>query len=465
MFRSFVLATCLIPVLLLLAFGADSSPGPVVASADLAEGRKLGVVRVKNLSCRMTLRGQECGESIGSGTVIGTTLDNSRLIVLSCAHVFRDRGKPQVEVGHRVWRDATMRAIDHEIDLSLLMVAPVEPITGIPVAGSMPSQSDPLVTRGYPSASLFIERPTKVTGSNDHLWTVTCRPISGESGGCLLSPSGVVGVVVMTEGEIAAKPEFDPGGYVVGWPAVTKFVQATFPNANLGDGRFRRQSDPNDRGPNPLASAPLPETPPAAVDRAELPAPEAKPAEPPAQIDWSLAKVVVLVPRQKDLDRWDWLVRAAEKLSSEDTGPGQLARRLLSDSTSGKVDAEIVYQRIEPQRYDKLVEASGVRVGRFAGVIVAVRSQQESMFEPLRNMMIAFGERAVKSKLGDVPFELILERTSPEVFGATQDAIAFKEPEESSPGTWITAALGPLWGAVAEWFRQRKEAASLWTLS
>lgn len=456
----------------------DRKPGQVYASPDLSEGRARGVVRVKNIVCRVTLRGQECSESLGSGTVIGTTTDNTHLIVLSCAHVFEMRGKPQVEVGPRVWRDATIRAIDYRSDLSLLIVPSAEPIPGIAVAQEPPTTADPLVTRGYPDASMFIERPTRVIGSERHLWDVDCRPIGGESGGGLLSPAGVVGVVVLTEVEDPKNPERNPGGQVVGWPTVSKFVQATFPNVNRGDGRYQRQADPNDRGPNPLAPAPLPQAPappvaarpaappPANVDGPKAPPLDAKPVEaPPVEIDWSLAKVVVVVPRQKDLDRWDWLVRTAEKLTSEDTGLGQLARRLLSDTTKGKIDAEIVYQRIEPERYDKLVAAAGVRVGRFAGLIVAVRSQQESMFEPIRNMMIAFGERAVKSKLGDVPFELILERTSPEVFAATQDAIAFVEPAGSSPGNWLTALLGPLSGAMAEWLRQRKEAASLWTLS
>lgn len=471
-FRSVLLSVCLLSVVVISGLCADQPPGQVFASPDLAEGRARGVVRVKNIACRMTLRGQQCGEYFGSGTVIGTTSDNSQLIVLSCAHTFRDRGKVQVEVGPRVWRDAALRAIDHKVDLSLLIVTPVEPIPGIPVADALPSQSDHLVTRGYPSASLFIERPTMVTGSSEHLWSVDCRPIQGESGGCLLSPAGVVGVLVLTEGEDPQNPQFNPGGHVVGWSTVRQFVNATFPNQRQpGDQRFQRDPDPNNRGPNPLAPAPLPAAP-AVVDRPQPPATVAKPPEapaekaaPPAEIDWSLAKVVVLVPRQKDLDRWDWFVRAAEKLTSEDTGPGQHARRLLSDTTSGKVDAEIVYQRIEPQRFDKLVEASGVRVGRYAGLIVAVRSQQENMFEPIKRMMISFGERAVKSKLGDVPCEVILERTSPEVFSATQAALDFKEPEGSSPGNWLTALLGPLAGWASEWFRQRKETASLWTLS
>lgn len=444
----------------------DGPAAEVFASPDLAVGRSRGVVRVKNVACRMTWKGPQCTEFFGSGTVIGTTTDD-RLIVLSCAHTFRDRGKIQVEVGPRIWRDATLRAIDHKVDLSLVIAPQGEAIPGVPVADTAPTTADTLITRGYPSASMYIERPTAVIGSDDHLWAVDCRPIECESGGCLLSPAGVVGVIVLTEGEDPQNPQFNPGGHVVGWPTVRQFVNATFPNQRpSGEQRFRREPDPNNRGPNPLAPAPLPAAAPPVVERPKVTPTDAKPAEAtPAEIDWSLAKVVVLVPRQKDLDRWDWFVRAAEKLTSEDTGPGQHARRLLSDTTSGKVDAEIVYQRIEPQRFDKLVEASGVRVGRYAAAIVTVRSQQENMFEPIKRMMIAFGERAVKSKLGDVPFELILERTSPEVFGATQDAIAFKEPEESSPGNWLTALLGPLAGWATEWFRNRQEAARLWTLS
>lgn len=477
-FLLWVLATIVFTLAVLCgdSFGQErtATPQAVYATPELSQGRERGVLRVKNAYCVMTLRGQQCSEAFGSGTVIGTT-DDSRLIVLSCAHVFRERGKAQIEVGNRVWRDAAMRAIDHKVDLSLLIVDPVDRIAGVTIAEAVPSTSDPLITRGYPSASMYIERPARVIGSSNHLWTVDCRPIQGESGGCLLSPAGLVGVLVLTEGEDPENPQFNPGGHVVGWPTIRQFVNATFPNQRPSGPqayqRDRDQRDPNDRGPIPLAPAPLPQVqqaPPKTLAPQVKPeeAPQAKPEQaPPVDIDWSLAKVVVLVPRQKELDGWDWLVRTAEKLTSEDTGPGQLARRLLSDSTNGKVDAEIVYQRIEPQRYDKLVEASGVRVGRYAGVVIAIRSQQESMFEPFRKMAIAFGERAVKSKLGDVPCELILERTSPGVFAATQDALAFREPEGSSPGNWLTALLGPLAGWASEWLRQRKEVARLWTLS
>lgn len=462
-------------VLLLLAFPSIATAQELRASADLNTGRRYGVVRVKNVCSGFGLCGQSGSESFGSGTIIGTTTDNTGVIVLSCAHVFRERGRPQVEVGHRVWKNAVIRNIDHNVDLSLLICDRGEDVQGIPVASSPPSSSERLVTRGYPSASMFIERPCKLVGEDNHLWRVDCRPIEGESGGCLVSESGVVGVIVHKEMEDPKNPQFNPGGHVVGWQTVRRFFNATFPNQNVPDepaGLFRRQKPPQQAGP--INPAPLPgdnglaDMPPPAGGNIQTKPPEqaeeAKPLPPPP-IEWHLAKVVVVVPRQESLDKWDWLIRTAQKLTSKDSGPGQYVRRTLSEASDGKVDAEIVYERMEPQRYEKIVSASGLIPGKYAGVVVLVRSQQESMFEPIRNMVTRYIESTIKQKLGEVPLAPILERTAPGVFKATMDAIEFEEPESAAPEGWLAALAGMLLGPIGDWIRKRKEMATLWTLS
>ena len=469
--------TLLFLLLVSLPLGVNAQDGELRASSDLNTGRELGVVRVKNITTKFGFCAGPEEESFGSGTIIGTTTDNTGIVVLSCAHVYRERGRPQVEVGHRVWKNAVIKAIDHRADLSLLICDRGEYAKGIPVATSPPSRGEELRTRGYPSASMFIERPCSIVGEQQHLWRLDCRPISGESGGCLVSKNGVVGVVVMTEGEDPDNPNFNPGGYVVGWQAIRRFVDAAFPNQysdNEPAGLFRRSKAP--QPPQPIQPAPLPgndlaDMPPPNGGQAQQPPTAAPQPEspqeppPPPPIDWSLAKVVVVVPRQEALDRWDWLVRTAEKLTAKDSGPGQYVRRALSDASNGKIDVEVIYERTEPQRYEKTITASGLMPGKYAGVVVLVRSQQESMFEPIRNMVTRYIENSVKAKLGEVPLAPILERTAPAMFQATMEAIEFKEPESSSPGSWLTALAGMLFGPIGDWIRKRKELASTWTLS
>lgn len=433
------------------AYGQDqpAQPAEVYATPDMAQGRARGIVRVKNSFCEMTPQGRQCTEAFGSGAIIGRTTDDAQFVVLSCAHTFRERGRTQIEVAHRTWRDAMIRAIDHRVDLSLLIVPVVEPIPGIPIAETVPTTADPLITRGYPSASMYIERPTKVIGSSGHLWTVDCRPIQGESGGCLLSPAGVVGVLVLTEGEDPGDSQFNPGGHAVGLPTIRQFVNATFPNQRqTGSQPYQRGRDPNDRGPIPLAPAPPPPVQQAAPQA--LPAKEDAKAEPEApDVSWSRAKAVILVPRQPQFDKADGIVRRLEQMSSQEVGPGAVLRRIINEHTEGKLDVEIVYERIEPTRFREIVVGAGILPEGYLHAVALIRKQDAGLLGPLKSLASHIAKRAIDSNLGNVPLEVVFERTNPKEFTAVEFALKKPEPEPAKePATQPTTPTEASKGVV-----------------
>lgn len=444
----------------------EVGPKKVWSSADLSIGRRRGCVRVKTTGCSWDLFAPGCVEYMGSGTVIGLT-DDRKWIVLSCAHLFHKANKAKIEVDDRIWNEAKIIRVDRQADLSLMTVQYVESVEPVGVAQNLPTQEDELVTNGYPDGSLFIERLTSVTGATEYKWFIDARPIGGESGGGLIGPDGLVGVVVETEREIEQDPTFEPGGRVVSWPVVAKFVATAYPVQK----RYEREEptplfgrpNPNDRGPNPLPPGRKSKQKEQPVD--EVPNPKADlPKEQPAEkleqeepIEWSVAKGIILIKRQESFDFLDWLLRPLQKLSTEDTGLGKLARNLLNDSTDGKLDTEVVYQRAEPERYAKIIEASGVREGQYISSVILIKSQKKSMFDIFHKMTMGFVERAAKSKLGSVPVEIVLEATSPEVFAETQEAIDFEEPAGIAETGIVAVIIGMISGFIAEWLKKKKE--------
>ena len=445
----------------------EVGPKKVWSSADLSIGRRRGCVRIETTGCSWDLFDPGCVEYMGSGTVIGIT-DDRKWIVLSCAHLFHKANKAKIEVDDRIWNEAKIIRIDKQADLSLMTVQFVEAVEPVGVAQNLPTQEDELVTNGYPDGSLFIERLTSVTGATGYKWFIDARPIGGESGGGLIGPDGLVGVVVETEREIEQDPTFEPGGRVVSWPVVAKFVATAYPVQK----RYEREevaplfgrANPNNRGPNPLPPGRkekakekpvVEEEKEQAVKEGEKQSVDSTEKEEP--IEWSVAKGIILIKRQESFDFLDWLLRPLQKLSTEDTGLGKLARNLLNDSTEGKLDTEVVYQRSEPERYAKIIEASGVREGAFISSVILIKSQKKSMFDIFHKMTMGFIERAAKSKLGSVPVEIVLEATSPEVFTATEEAVEFQEPSGIAETGIVAVLIGMISGAVAEWLKKKKE--------
>lgn len=436
----------------------------VWSSADLSVGRRRGCVRIKTTGCSWNLFQPGCAEYMGSGTVIGFT-DDKKWIVLSCAHLFEKANKAKVEIDDRIWNEANIVRIDRQADLSLMTVLSTESLEPVGVAQNLPTQEDELVTNGYPDGSMFVERLTRVTGATGYKWFIDARPIGGESGGGLIGPDGLVGVVVETEREMEENPEFEPGGRVVSWPVVAKFIATAYPVQKRYEREeaaplFRR-GDPNDRGPNPLPPGKKvkPKDQPVAPKEEAVDLGKEQPAEEPKQepVEWSAAKGILLIKRQKSFDFLDWLLRPLQKLSTEDTGLGKLARNLLNDSTEGKLDTEVVYERTEPERYAKIIEASGVREGAYISSVILIKSQKKSMFDVFHKMTLGFIERAAKSKLGSVPVEIVLEATSPEVFAETQEAVDFEEPSGIAETGIVAVIIGMISGFIAEWLKKKKE--------
>jgi hypothetical protein len=422
-------------------------------------------VRIKQQVCDTN----KCLIGWASGTVIGRMPDR-RIAVLSCAHGKTDAKPAEVELVPGTWLEGEVVGLDPRADLSLVAVTYPGRLPCIPLATESPRDGQSVSVKGFPMGESFRERNTRL------LRTVSLQGIGpravvdspfidGESGGTVsvrnAQGESLVGVIVATDSPILPPgvpfmPRRDLNGYTIPWQTTREFVLATAggPLATETEGG-QSEAKPFRRGaqgdaPNPPEASLEPVPTPIQPRRGAAQSPDTPNATEgqPTEIDWSLAKLVVLVPRQESLDKFDTIVRAVEKLSATESGPGKTIRRWIGDITDGKADVEIVYERVEPEKYRDILNVTGLRVGRYAGVVALVKRQDAGILSPLKTIAARIAERAAANRLPDVPVELVLERTSANEFREVNEALVKVEgsPEdgpEGSGGTleWIMAGV------------------------
>lgn len=224
--------------------------------------------------------------------------------------------------------------------------------------------------------------------------------------------------------------------------------------------------DPAFPGPPPPSANPdPPPNPPEAEKPTETP-PEAKPAEtetpaasketPP---DLTAVRLVGLVQKQGSVD-WGpraWLkgvVLTKVERRLESTVPAKV-RELMGD----KLRVALVFQRLNPTRFDELQTASAIEPAKVS-VVVLVGAK----FEGLTGKLIEF----VESKLANlddilqgetIDLTLIFERSESERYHAVIEALAEEEPAITDEAIAIGgggATVGGITGFIA-WFRRRRK--------
>jgi hypothetical protein len=446
--------------LLILLCAMVASGGPPERPPSNAPSNARATVRIKQELC--DLKG--CGIGWTSGTIIGGLADN-RFAVLTCAHGHNDAKPAAVELTPGTWSEGQFLALDPGIDLGLLAVAHEGWLPCIPLATTAPPDGQTVSVKGFPEGKSFRERNTRILRAvrlrNQHGVApgvaVDSPFILGESGGTVsvqdAQGESLVGVIVGSDYQIIPPgmpfvPRRDLNGYVVPFQQVQEFVLAA------AGGPLR--TDRTDAATSELAQAKpfrRSEQAEARLEQSDEPPatpilPRTAPEPQPTESDWTLAKLVVLVPRQEALDKYDTIIRAVEKLSATESGPGKTIRRWIADITDGKADVEIVYERVEPEKYREILNVTGLRVGKYAGVVALVKRQDSGILSPIKTIAARIAERAAASRLPDVPVELVLERTSADAFRDVNEALAKVEGSsgdgpEGSGGTleWIMAGV------------------------
>ena len=469
--RSFLALAVLIWALA-FALGVILSPRVTAAAEPTAAGLARGAVRIRQSECRMTPSGRQCNPvAFWSGTPIARA--DGRLWVLTCAHGYDPRSPVEIEQSPTVWTPGKFHALDRDRDLGLAFVADSGTVGTIPIAPRQPTTETELVSRAYPNAVEYREEPIRIVGqagSGPGAWWQTSRRfISGESGGGIIGPEGLVGVIRLRENERDNDPNQLTAGGIVPYPTLRQFVETAF--APPADNWRPFQTPKPVPPPAPIAANGPPQSPiagppsqPPAAQTAPLPSGSATgpaPDPPAAVIDWSLVQIVVCVPRQPSLDSWDWLLRPGQQLATETTGPGATIRRIINDETGHKVDIRLVFERTQPSRYAAVLAASGLTPGNFAGVVALVKQQDSSLLDPLKNIAVRWGEKLLAEKLGTVPIEIILARTSPERADGVSNALQLTD-ETTSPTSWLLVAVSWVWGTAYTWWT-KKEPLALWT--
>jgi hypothetical protein len=439
----------LVAVVVLVGLALFAQAGESIATDRQPEGRS--TVRIKQQVCFPTT----CQVGYWSGTLIGG-LPDQRFCLLTCAHGYNPRDVVLIEAKPGEWTEGRFIGIDKEIDLGLVAFAYDGRLNCEALAESPPALGDALRTRGYPRGNQFRDQPTRLLTDHSGIWELEAPFIQGESGGAVVGPNGLVGVIVGTDLPLPFKR--DRNGFAVGWHTVSHFVETTLKTKPRVDRETEGapESEPFRRTrPSPAAGAATPDLgePGPVGTPADIPAdapaapqfggPSGQPTEP----DWSLARLVVLVPRQKALDAADSVVRAVQKLSGEESGPGKTVRRWIAEKTDGKAAVDIVYERLEPQRYAAIASAAGVKVGGYAGVVCLVKRQDSGILSPLKTLALSIAERVANGRLPEVPFEFVFERTAKGDFDQVEDALAMKEPasgegdQPQSTVEWVLAAV------------------------
>lgn len=217
--------------------------------------------------------------------------------------------------------------------------------------------------------------------------------------------------------------------------------------------------DPAFPGPLPAAPTDPPPNKPEAEKPTETP-PTEKPAEPEAAPDLTAVRLVGLVQKQGAVD-WGpkaWLKGVVLT---------KLERRLESqvpakvrDVMGDKLRVALVFQRLNPTRFDELQTAAAIEPAKVS--VVALVGEK---FEGVTGKLIAFIESKLAA-LDDLRSEtidltLIFERSESERYHAVIDALAEEEPVLSDEAITIGGggtAVGGITGAIA-WFRRRRNPA------
>lgn len=428
-----------------------SAQTPDIVTPETSAGLARGSVRIRQKKCM----GNYCTVGSWSGTVVNSLTDG-RLVVLTCAHGFDANQPAEIETARTAWQPAQWIRLEPRADLGLLAVAsPPGGLPRIPIAPEMPTAEMSFVTRAYPNGVEYRESPTIITEVGEFHWRTDRRFIQGESGGGLIGPAGLVGVIRATETEQDnVPPEKSFRGMVVGLPTIHRFLEVSFPGTPQQTGkRPAERFQPFQQSAPPagaLAAAPLP------------PGPQAKAAdkpadvvvEKPATVDWSLVQLVVLVPRQPWLDSVDGVLRWLQGVTVAEDGPGQNVRRWINDETGAKVDVRLVFDRTQPLRYAAVLAAAGMKSpGKYASLVAIVKKQDSSLLDPIKAVLVRFGQRAMDARLGDMPAEVILDRTEPAKVAAVESALEVSDPTPagSSPAWYVTFAMWIYTAATTWW--------------
>ena len=412
-----------------------------------------------------------CGIVKGSGTLIGKSAP-TELAVLTCAHIVPETILPdkplKVEIVPGDWREARVVRFDRAVDLGLLAVPFDREVETIQVSQSLPTATDLLVSRGFPRGGAMRSARCRLIGHNTDqtLWTCEGAFIDGESGGSVIGPGGVVGVIVATDvvclgwNKSAGAPAFvaPERGYAVTLTAVRKFVADFVPD------QFNPQANPK-KAPQ-LAQAnrqpvdvmapdsraqlgePAPINPPADNSKpVDNPKPFKRDAElkpvvvpEPESIEWTGAKLLILVPKRPSLDKLDVIVRKIEELSAGELGPGQVVRRKFNEWTGAKADIEVIYQRIEPKRYAAIVRATGVEVGGYAMLLALIEKGKDRLLGPLKAFAARMAEERMRAMADKIPVDWVLERTNPDEYDAAVLALKVREDGDSDGGSVVTTS-------------------------
>lgn len=454
--------------MLLACVMVETASAQSISSPETSVGLSRGCVRIRQKTCH----GNYCTVGGWSGTVV-YGLNDGRLIILTCAHGFDGNRPAEVETQRTIWQPAQWINLVPQVDLGLLAVAPPPGgLPRVPIAEAMPTADMTFVTRGYPNSVEYREAPTSITEIGEFHWRTERRFIQGESGGALIGPAGLVGVIRSTElDDDNEPPEKAFRGRVVGLPTIQRFIQATFqPPQRRGQAqppqeRFQpfqqapaQAGQPGAAAPPPQAMAPLPEAPQAKPAEKPPEKPADKPTEvvveKPATVDWSLVQVVVLVPRQPWLDPWDSIVRWLQGATVDEDGPGQTVRRWINEETGAKADVRVVFERSQPLRYAATLAAGGVRSpGKYASLVALVKKQDASLLDPIKAVLVRFGQRAIDARLGDLPVEVVLDRTDPARVASIESALEVSDPSSagSSPAWYVTFGMWIYTAGVTWW--------------
>lgn len=404
-------------------------------------------VRVEAWDCNA--RG--CGIVKGSGTLIGKSAP-TELAVLTCAHIVPETILPdkpmRVEIVPGDWREARVVRCDRQVDLGLLAVPFDREVEIIRVAKSLPTATDMLVSRGFPRGGAMRSARCKLLGHNADrtLWTCENAFHEGESGGSVIGPIGVVGVIVMTDSvcfgwnksanaPLLVAPE---RGYAVTLPTVQKFVGdfvVDRPEAATLAQVKRPEIDvmtPAPRAELGNAGPAAPINPPADETKPFKRDPDLKPvAVPePEPIEWTGAKLMILVPRRRAFDKIDAIVRRIEHLTADEIGPGQVVRRKFNEWTGAKADVEVIYERIEPNRYAAIVKATGVEVGGYAMLLALIEKGKDGLLGPLKAFAARIAEERMRANADKIPVDWVLERTNPDEYDAALIALKVREDDD-----------------------------------
>jgi len=386
----------------------------VLAFASVAQAQTVRVVSDcgKNLLCKDKAY-------FGSATLVGY-FKSGKVAILSCAHVFDANCKHSVEIEPKKWIKAEIVAIDRQVDLCLLSAEYTGRVQTYPISDSSPKTGEVLLCRGYPMMKELREQRSQVVGGSDRppLWKMDSPFISGESGGsviCATNEGGrTVGVIVasddpggLSQGRAqflapVIPPGMKPAGYVVPWPVVAEFVRKAAPEG------IQNEQD--------IPQGELGEEKP--FVRPEPPKEEIEDVQEKLKDEYSKAKIIVLINRQGIADIAGSAVEKLEGMASSVIGD------YFIDKTDGAADVEVVFERMNKARFDKVRSESGVLLGDYASVVILVKKQDAGLMTPMKKIAAGIAQRSIDAKLGQLPAKVIFEREYPERFRAVEDAMS-----------------------------------------